>query len=93
MIKDCLAREAVKIKITIDTKEDSFEDIKKAIKMLSSLVGQSPPESRNVFESESMPAGHIFGGILDSNETKSPEPIEEKKKEAEEEIPPVVEYL
>ncbi|MCH8325962.1 MAG: hypothetical protein IIB83_05305 [Bacteroidetes bacterium] len=29
-----------KLKITIDTKEDSHDDIRRIIKMLSSLVGQ-----------------------------------------------------
>ncbi len=49
------------MKLTIDTKEDSHEEIKKAIRMLSTIVGDehvytnSPPKApvSNIFDSSS----------------------------------------
>ncbi len=38
------------MKITIDTKEDSSEDIRKIISLLSTLVERSSSQSRNIFE-------------------------------------------
>ncbi|MBD3355486.1 hypothetical protein GF361_05935 [Candidatus Woesearchaeota archaeon] len=38
------------MKITIDTKEDSSEDIRKIISLLSTLVERSSSKSRNIFE-------------------------------------------
>ncbi len=42
------------MKITIDTKEDSHEEIRRAIKMLSSLVGERETFSNqpNIFDSD-----------------------------------------
>ena len=46
------------MKITIDTKEDSREEIQKAIRLLQSLLGQVP--------SSDLPEGeNIFGNILE----------------------------
>ena len=47
------------MKITIDTKEDSKEEIKKAIKLLQSLVDQT-------HEAEYPSGDNIFGGVLDT---------------------------
>ena len=47
------------MKITIDTKEDSHEEIKKIIKMLSSLVGEQEIISNQ---------GNIFSGNSENNE-------------------------
>lgn len=45
------------MKITIDTSQDSHTDIKKAIKMLQSIVGEGPvysnSPSRNIFDDPS----------------------------------------
>jgi len=41
------------MKITIDTKEDSHEEIKRAIKMLSSLVGEHAVTNANIFDDDS----------------------------------------
>ena len=71
------------MKITIDTKEDSHEEIKKIIKMLSSLVGEEFRTNQpNIFESADQPApsGGVFGSLFD------------QKKEDKEDIPEVEEY-
>ena len=68
------------MKLTIDTKEDSHDDIRKAIRMLATIVGEehvysnSPPKAAvaNIFESSSgnMPhssseaSGSVFGNIF-----------------------------
>jgi len=57
------------MKITIDTKEDSKEDIQRAIRLLQSFVGQTT--------SPDFPAGeNVFGNILE-------QPAEEPKTEEE----------
>lgn len=38
------------MKITIDTKEDSHEEIKKVISLLTHLIGQTPSSNRNIFD-------------------------------------------
>ena len=55
------------MKISIDTKEDSHEEIKKVISMLQNLVGDSQeiftnqPISESSKESTGSPFGNIFG--------------------------------
>ncbi len=59
------------MKITIDTKEDSAEDIRKVISLLSTLIGESaislsPGKSQsspNIFEN-SPAADNIFGSMF-----------------------------
>jgi hypothetical protein len=72
------------MKITIDTKEDSHDEIRRVIKMLSSLVGEQQPVFTNapVMEApaEQKPADDVLSSLF-SNE-------EEKK----EEVPRIVEY-
>lgn len=58
------------MKITIDTKEDSKEEIERAIRFLQSLVDQAPA-------SEYPTGENIFGGVLDTP-VISPETKEEK---------------
>jgi uncharacterized protein (UPF0147 family) len=89
------------MKITIDTKEDSHEEIKKVIKMLRHLVGDEKVYSnKDVFEdsspsvstedsSPSAPTGNIFGNLFDDKkETTEPD----TKEETEDEAPEVIEY-
>ncbi|MBI3026497.1 hypothetical protein HYY70_00135 [Candidatus Woesearchaeota archaeon] len=65
------------MKISIDTKEDSHEDIRKVVRMLQNLVGDThdvftnQPESSN--ETSASPFANIFG---DSNPPESAEPAE-----------------
>ena len=40
-----------KMKITIDTKEDSHEDIKKIVTLLSDMLGNRSPVPNNMFDS------------------------------------------
>ncbi len=87
------------MKITIDTKEDSHEEIKKIIKMLSSLVGEEILTNQgNVFENQSPDLGNqnMFSMFDNKNQT-SPEQTEETKETKEKEevdidIPGVEEY-
>jgi len=77
------------MKITIDTKEDSREDIRNAIRMLQHLVGDHPASSQpNVFEDSQPAVGSnedTFSNFFDNQETQ------EKKKEKED-IPRIIEY-
>jgi len=77
------------MKITIDTKEDSHVEIRKAIRMLISLVGnqniysneqgfEEENKTRNIFESGSEPVPNMMS-IFDS-----PQNTEEKN---DEEVP------
>ena len=69
------------MKITIDTKEDSNEDIKKLIKMLSSLIGK---EYKSEDKNKGVPevSEGVFNMFDSSGET------EEKKEEDEKEEKP-----
>lgn len=96
------------MKITIDTKEDSPEEIKNIIKMLSSLVGEKVQTNQpNIFEDSSPEVtpsqpGNVFGNIFEdaqpeikpSEETQTTT-AEEPKIEEKEEVkdePSVTEY-
>lgn len=69
------------MKITIDTKEDSHEEIKKVISLLTHLIGQTPvTNSRNIFD-DTKPTedtGNVFN-IFDN-----PKPAEETEEEENE---------
>jgi hypothetical protein len=60
------------MKITIDTKEDSHEEIQKAIKMLQSLVGEHPysnqqsifADNPNSSSGNESPAVSAFGAMF-----------------------------
>jgi len=71
------------MKLTIDTKEDSSEEIKKVIQLLNMLVDGRVPESasNNVFENNNeMPVfGNVFGD--DTVEKKEDENSDEEPKE------------
>lgn len=60
------------MKITIDTKEDSHEELRKVIKMLSSLVGQEVMSNQSgIFGSDNNSNGSsdIFSGNNSSNDS------------------------
>jgi hypothetical protein len=94
------------MKLTIDTKEDSHEDIKKVIKMLQHLVGEhSYTNSPNIFEdtdsfgggsSEESSSGseptNAFVNMFGSASEPKEEPMDEPEEEAKEEVPEVVPY-
>ncbi|MBI2651577.1 hypothetical protein HYX01_03840 [Candidatus Woesearchaeota archaeon] len=81
------------MKITIDTKEDSPEEIKKAIKMLSSLIGE---ETQNALDSSKETSPDIFNMFenadSESKEEKEIEDEEEQNKDIDIDIPRVEEY-
>lgn len=86
------------MKIEIDTKHDSPEEIRKVIKMLQHLVGEnSYTNTPNIFD-DSPPTPteptnafvNMFGTASESKEPKE-EPMDEPKEENEE-IPEVVPY-
>lgn len=91
------------MKITIDTKEDSHEEIRKIIKMLSSLVGEETFTNQgNIFEDQNSDLGNqnIFGVFDDKNqnttsENQTSEDPKEQEKETDDvdiDIPGVEEY-
>lgn len=91
------------MKITIDTSQDSHTDIRKAIKMLQSIVGEgnvySNSPSRNIFDdpspglgasSEPEPVQEQTTGNAFASIFDSPAPAsesEEKKEEKDKETP------
>jgi len=90
------------MKITIDTSQDSHNDIRKAIRMLQSIVGEGPvysnSPSRNIFDdpspslgssSEPEPAQEQDTGNAFASIFDNPAPASEseEKKEEDEEIP------
>ena len=82
------------MKITIDTKEDSHEEIQKAIRLLSALIGDkeiisnhgdlfgnnTPADSRGSDDSGSEGSGGVFS-IFNSGSENKPETREDKKEE------------
>jgi hypothetical protein len=87
------------MKISIDTKEDSHDDIRKVIKMLQHLVGEDSysnyKPSRNIFEdsSPSLPVAeqsssptNAFSSMFGSDETIQNTPV--VKETVSEEIKP-----
>ena len=82
------------MKITIDTKEDSHEEIKKIIKMLSSLVGEEILTNQgNIFEDKGSDLGNndIFG-MFENKNTPEEQKTKEEKKEIDFDIPGLDEY-
>jgi hypothetical protein len=85
------------MKITIDTKEDSAEEIKKAIQLLSALI-QGRTKHSNLFEDDTPvlgpaqeePSGNAFADMFGGTSPPIPEP--EKQEEKEEDTPKVIEY-
>ena len=90
------------MKITIDTSQDSHEDIRKAIRLLQGIVGEhgvyTNSPSRNIFDDpspalrSSEPAseqdtGNAFASIFDT-----PVPAAEEKKEEEDEDIPEIQF-
>lgn len=67
------------MKITIDTKEDSPEEIKRIVGFLSSLVGEREIMSnRNIFDdSKPSESGSAFVNMFGSDDNK---PVEDKPK-------------
>jgi len=59
------------MKITIDTKEDSHEEIKKVISLLTHLIGQTPvTNSKNIFDnSKPTESNDNIFGIFDKPQT------------------------
>ena len=70
------------MKISIDTKEDSHEEIKKVINMLQNLVG----DSQEIFTNEpqgaaASPMANIFGDIASSPATETAQTTHETQAE------------
>ena len=81
------------MKITIDTKEDSHEEIKKIIKMLSSLVGEEAFTNQgNIFENQSSDLGNqnMFGMFDNKNQNTTEET--KKKEDVDINDPRIEEY-
>lgn len=76
------------MKITIDTKEDSREEIRKVIRMLSNLVEASSEHHGNMFsdDSDSRTEGNLMGMFDTNQETEEEEKEETEEEEKEEDI-------
>ncbi len=75
------------MKITIDTKEDSKEEIKKIIQMLSSLLGEEVKVNKDLFSAEETGSNDAFVNMFGDNKVE-----EKKESEEEEDTPSVVSY-
>ena len=71
------------MKISLDTKEDSHEEIRKVIKMLQNLVGDSQEVFTNQPEAiqETSPIANIFGDVSEQPTTTSSEITQETMQE------------
>lgn len=76
------------MKITIDTKEDSHEDIKKVVNLLSEILSHTQPMPNNIFENSS-PAIPNLMSMFD--QPQPPPPLPETKP-AKKSIPDVEFY-
>ncbi len=75
------------MKITIDTKEDTHEEIMKIVTMLSSLAGKEVMSNEgDVFEKKDadLGTGNLFG-MFDNNEQSSEKPEEQSENPDQEE--------
>jgi hypothetical protein len=90
------------MQITIDTKRDTSEDIKKVIKLLSHLVGEHPTTNQPNLFNDSIPpnkpaetnSGNVFGNMFENPQSKESQTEEtaEIQEEKEEEIPELIPY-
>ncbi len=89
------------MQITIDTNKDSHEDIKKAIRLLASMVGHenvtSNEQPRNIFDNpqpatEPSSSENIFGGLFDSTQNVQNQQSNNTYKEKEEDKDGLIEY-
>jgi len=72
------------MQLSIDTQRDSHAEIRKAIRMLMSLVGEkevytNEAPKTGVFNGEKSPAADAFAGMFGSNNNKTASEKEEKK--------------
>ncbi|MCK4589830.1 MAG: hypothetical protein KAT77_05270 [Nanoarchaeota archaeon] len=68
------------MKITIDTKEDSHEEIKKVISLLTHLIGETPmTNSKNIFDNSkpTEESGNLFN-IFDNPQSTGKKESKEK---------------
>ena len=95
------------MKITIDTKEDSHEELRKVIKMLSSLVGEEvmtnqgdifggSSETPTSEQGKSSDIFNVFNNTTSETKTEPEKTTEDKKEEKDDDlgidIPGVEEY-
>ena len=94
------------MKITIDTKEDSHEEIQKAIRLLSALIGDkeiisnqgdlfgndAPDESKGSDDSSSGGSGGIFGMFNSGSENKSETQEDKKEQDIDTDLAELEEY-
>ncbi len=76
------------MKISVDTKEDSHEDIRKVIKMLQHLIGDNQEVFTNepTLAQEASPIANIFGDLSSASETPTnPETAQETQEQAAQE--------
>lgn len=79
------------MKITIDTKEDSHEDIRKIVTLLSEMMNNKPSTPNNLFETQSSEMPGLMGmfdppsqqPVTPSAQTPSLSAITTQKKEPE----------
>ena len=83
------------MKISIDTKEDSHEDIKKVINMLKHLVGEhSATNNPNIFgenKPEAESEDNTFSNFFGSQDTQAQQETTEDKQEKDD-VPHIIEY-
>jgi len=79
--------------ISIDTKADSTEDIKKVIRLLAHLIGEHPTSNQDIFNAAA-PATETsnIGSVLGNMFNDSVEKTDQQTTETKEDIPEVIPY-
>jgi len=69
------------MKISIDTREDTHDDIRKVIKMLQHLVGEPVSSSSSLIDNPTPESATLFNMFQEPSVPANP-PTEEEKREA-----------
>ena len=76
------------MQISVDTKHDSPEEIRKLIQLLSTLIEQQEQKPvKNIFDDNAVPQSSVFGTMFDSQQEKPKDTSETKDTERIEIIP------
>jgi len=95
------------MKITIDTKEDSHEEIRKVINLLTHMIGEHNVSNQNIFDdsptldlptnqpdSAQPSQGNVFGNLFDSSTPKetAEQPQDSAETKEQDDPPEIIPY-
>ena len=68
------------MQISVDTKHDSPDEIRKLIQLLSTLIEQQEQKPvKNIFDDNAVPPSSVFGSMFDAKQDKPKDSILEVK--------------